>query len=175
MRKLLTNLAFVAVLVSLLTIEYGCNSNTVAPNVTTYDQLSINGRITFTDTVGYYKFRDTTAGYYDISAFAQWPPMGPASANSKLSLIMVNGKMVADYKMIVPSNGIYAVTAAYIKLPYSAGSVYGLGKYSSDTTHNPVIVFDTTSSSKVTISGNQGVGNINFLSWIDTTNKIYRF
>jgi hypothetical protein len=175
LRKLLTNLAFVAVLASLLTIAYGCNSNTVAPVVTTYDQLSINGRVTFTDTTGYYKFNDTTKGYYDISAFAIWPPQGPASANSKLSLKMLNGKMVADYKMIVPANGVYAVTSAYIKLPYSQGSVYGMGKYLSDTSHNPGAIYDTTSSSKVTISGNQGVGNINFLSWIDTTNKIYRF
>jgi hypothetical protein len=88
---------------------------------------------------------------------------------------MLNGKMVADYKMIVPANGVYAVTSAYIKLPYSQGSVYGMGKYLSDTSHNPGAIYDTTSSSKVTISGNQGVGNINFLSWIDTTNKIYRF
>lgn len=175
MRKLLTNLAFVVVLSSLLTIAYSCNSDsTVAPGVTTYDQLSINGRVTFTDTVGYYKFKDTLNGYYNISAFAQWPPMGPSSANSKLTLKMENGKMVADYKMIVPANGFFTVTSAYIKLPYSAGSVYGLGKYKSDTTHNVGVIYDTTGA-RVTMISNQGVGNVNFLSWIDTTNKIYRF
>ena len=160
----------------MLTIAYSCNSDsTVAPGVTTYDQLSINGRITFTDSVGYYKFTDTSKGYYNISAFSQWRPVGPASANSKLVLKMEGGKMVADYKMIVPANGFYTVTSAYIKLPYSSGSVYGLGKYKSDTTHNPVVVFDSSSSAKVSITGNQGVGNINFLSWIDTTKKIYQF
>lgn len=175
MRKLLTNLAFVVVLVSMLTIAYSCSDNTVTPT-TTYDQLSINGRITFPDTAGYYKFTDTSKGYYNISAFSKWPPMGPASANSKLVIKMEGGKMVADYKLIVPANGYYAVTSAYIKLPYLPfGSVYGLGKYMSDTTHNPIVVYDSSSSAKVSITGNQGVGNINFLSWIDTTKKIYQF
>jgi hypothetical protein len=175
LRKLLTNLAFVVVLVSMLTIAYSCSDNTVTPVPTTYDQLSINGRITFADTAGYYKFTDTSKGYYNISAFSQWPPMGPASANSKLVLKMEGGKMVADYKLILPSNGLFTVTAAYIKLPYLPfGSVFGLGKYKSDTSHVPAVIYDTTNA-RVTISGNQGVGNVNFLSWIDTTKKIYQF
>ncbi|MCX6157686.1 MAG: hypothetical protein NTY74_06895 [Ignavibacteriae bacterium] len=172
MRKLFINLAFVVVLVSMLTIAYSCNSDsTVAPN---YDQLTISGRITFTDTNGYYKFKDTTKGYYDISAFAKWPPTGPASANSKLVLKMDAGKMVADYQLLVANNSFYTLTSSYIKLPYTSGSVYGLGKYKSDTTHNPGIIYDTTNA-RVSVSGVQTIGNINFLSWIDTTSKIYRF
>ena len=175
MRKLLTNFAFVVVLVSLLTIAYSCSDNTVTTMTTSYDQLSINGRITFIDSVGYYKFKDTIKGYYNISAFAQWPPAGPASANSKLVLKMEGGKMVADYKLIVPANGFFTVTSAYIKLPYlPSGSVFGLGKYKSDTSHVPSVIYDTTNA-RVNISGNQGVGNINFLSWIDTTSRIYKF
>lgn len=164
------------VLVSLLTIAYSCSNNdtVVSPPTVSYDQLSINGRITFTDSAGFYKFKDTTKGYYDISAFAQWPPMGPSSANSKIYPKMENGKMVADYKLIVPANGFFTVTSSYIKLPYSAGSVYGLGKYKSDTTHSPAVIYDTTNA-RVSITNNNGVGNINFISWIDTTNRIYKF
>lgn len=171
LRKLLTNLAFVLVLISMLTIAYSCSDNTVAPN---YDQLTVSGRISFTDSTNYYKFNDTTKGYYDISAFALWPPTGPASANSKLVLKMEGGKMVADYQLLVKNNAFYTITTSYIKLPYTAGSVYGLGKYKSDTTHNPGIIYDTTNA-RVSVFGTQGIGNINFLSWIDTTNKIYRF
>jgi len=172
LRKLLTNLAFVVVLVSLLTVAYSCNSdNTVT---STYDQLTVSGRISFTDSVGYFKFTDTSKGYYDISAFAKWPPTGPASANSKLVLKMVSGIMIADYQLLVPNNAFYTITTSYIKLPYSAGSVYGLGKYGCDTTHNPGIIYDTTNA-RVSVSGTQGIGNINFISWIDTTNNIYRF
>jgi|GEM_PF-1599755 len=139
-----------------------------------YDQNSISGRVTFVDTIGYYKFRDTTKGYYNISAFGQWPPMGPASANVKLYPYMMNGKMVADYKLIVPGNGSYTITNSYNKLPYSAGSIYGLGKWGSDTSHVPAIVYDTTNA-RVHIINSIGNININYLSWIDTTKKIYRF
>jgi hypothetical protein len=172
LRKLFTNLAFTVVLVSMLTIAYSCSKdNTVSPN---YDQLSVSGRVSFVDTVGFYKFTDTSKGYYDISAFAKWPPTGPASANARLVLKMVSGKMVADYQLTVPNNAFYTITTSYIKLPYSGGSVYGLGKYGCDTTHNPGVIYDTTNA-RVSVSGTMGIGNINFLSWIDTTNKIYRF
>jgi len=175
LKKLLSNLAFGVVLVTLLSIAYSCSEDTVTqPPVTTYDQLSINGRITFPDTTGYYKFLDTSKGYYNISAFAQWPPMGPASANSKIFPKIDGGKLVADYKILVPANGFYTVTSAYIRLPYVAGSVYGLGKYGSDTSHSNAQIYDTTNA-RVSISGNNGVGGINFLSWIDTTSRIYKF
>ena len=175
MRKLLSNLAFGVVLVSLLSIAYSCSESTVAPpSGTTFDQLSINGRITFPDTNGYYKFLDTSKGYYNISAFAQWPPMGPSSANSKIFPKIEGGKLVADYKLIVPANGFYTVTSAYIRLPYVAGSVFGLGKYGSDTSHVTGQIYDTTNA-RVSITGNNGVGGINFLSWSDTTSRIYKF
>ena len=174
MRKLLSNLAFAVVLVSLLSIAYGCSENTVAPTGKTFDDLSINGRITFPDTTGYYKFADTSKGYYNVSAFAQWPPMGPASASSKIVPKIDGGKLVADYKILVPANGFYTITSAFIRLPYTAGSVYGLGKYGSDTSHSPAQIYDTTNA-RVSIQGNVGVGGINFLSWADTTTKIYKF
>jgi len=174
-RKLLSNLAFGVVLVSLLSIAYSCSSDTtVAPTNPTYDQLSINGRVTLPDTTGYYKFADTSKGYYNISAFAPWPPVSNASASSKLIPKIESGKLVADYKIIVPANGFYTITSAYIRLPYIAGSVFGMGKYGSDTSHSPAQIFDTTNA-RVSIQGNAGVGGINFLSWVDTTSRIYKF
>ncbi|MFA5011063.1 MAG: hypothetical protein WC644_03820 [Ignavibacteria bacterium] len=176
MKKLLTNTAFGVVLISLLSLAYSCSSddNLTSPSGTSYDQLTINGRITFPDTSGYYKFTDTANGYYNISAFAQWPPMGPASASSKIFPKVESGKLIVDYKILVPANGFYTVTSAYIRLPYTSGSVYGLGKYGSDTSHNPAQIFDTTNA-RVSIQGNTGVGGIDFLSWTDTTSKIYTF
>jgi hypothetical protein len=163
-------------LFALLTLAYSCSDNAVTTdNSTTYDELSINGHIFFEyDTSGYYKYSDTTKGYYNVSAFAQWPPMGPASANSKLILKKEGYRMAADYKLIVPANGSYTITASYIKLPYASGSVYGLGKYKSDTSHIPSVIFDTTNA-RVNISGNKGVGDINFLGFIDTIHYIYKF
>ncbi|MCU0371784.1 MAG: hypothetical protein MUE56_00895 [Ignavibacteria bacterium] len=169
-KNLIALLLFISVS---MTLVVGCSDDTVTPG-TKYPNLTINGRITFTDTNGYYKFIDTSKGYYNVSAFAQWPPMGPSSANAKLMPKMEGGKMVADYQLLLPAKGFYTITSAYIKLPYTAGSVYGLGKYKSDTTHNPGIIYDTTNA-RVSLPESPGVGDINFLSWIDTTNKIYRF
>lgn len=176
MKKLFFNLAFGVVLVILLTVAYSCSDSTNNPvnNNPVYDQLSINGRVTFPDTNGYYKYQDTSKGYYNISAFSQWPPVGNASANSKLTMKIDGGKLVADYKIILPANGLYTITSAYIRLPYTAGSVFGMGKYGSDTSHSPAAIFDTTNA-RVIITGNNGVGNINFLSWLDTTKRIYKF
>jgi len=174
LKKNLMNILFAFVVISMLTLAYSCSNNDNNPVTSTWATNSINGRITFTDSTGYYKFKDTSAGYFDISAFSIWPPQGPASGSSKLNLSMVNGKMVADYKVIVAADGFYTLTSAYIKLPYTQGSVYGLGKYGSDTSHNGGLIFDTTNA-RVTILNGNGVGGINFLSWIDTTNKIYKF
>jgi hypothetical protein len=158
-----------------MALVIGCSddSTTVTPG-TTYPNLTINGRVTFVDSTGYYKFKDSSKGYYNISAFSTWPPMGPASANGKLVPKMENGKMVADYQIVLPSKGNYTITSSYIKLPYASGSVYGLGKYKSDTTHNVAVIYDTTGA-RVYLPESPGVGDINFLSWIDTTKKIYRF
>ncbi|MGV8017134.1 MAG: hypothetical protein AB2L26_02950 [Ignavibacteria bacterium] len=175
MKRNLMNIVLFMFVIAMLTAAYSCSNNdNPVNNTTAWDNNSINGRITFTDSAGYYKFRDTTAGYYDISAFATWPPTGNASANSKMTLKMENGKMVADYKLTVSANGFYTITTSYIKLPYMPGSVYGLGKYGSDTSHSPARIFDTTNA-RVQIQNNAGVGDINFISWLDTTNKIYKF
>jgi len=172
LRKLFLNLMFTLVMFSLLTLAYSCSDN---PVVSSYDNLTINGRITFVDTTGYYKFTDTSKGYYDVSAFAVWPPMSNATASSKLSLKMENGKMVADYKLILPSAGDFTITSSWIKKPYTVGnSVFGLGKYKSDTSHSAALLWDTTGA-RVYLPSSPGVGGINFLSFIDTTKKLYRF
>lgn len=170
--SLIAMLLFISVT---MTLVVGCSDDdtTVTPG-TTFPNLTINGRVTFVDSAGYYKFIDSTKGYYNISAFASWPPLGPATANGKLMPKMEGGKMVADYQLLLPAKGFYTITSAYIKLPYTAGSVYGLGKYKSDTTHNIAVIYDTANA-RVYLPESPGVGDINFLSWIDTTNKIYRF
>lgn len=157
-------------------VAYSCNSddNTVTQGQT-YEANSINGKITFADT-NYYAFSDTSKGYFNISAFATWPPTGPASANSKLVIKKEAGIYVADYKLVVPGNGDYVVTTSYIKLPYLPfGSVFGLGTYQCDTSHSAACIFATPPSKIAKIENNNGLGNINFFSWIDTTKQIYKF
>jgi hypothetical protein len=154
---------------------FSCKSDTTNPvytSGTTYDAYSINGTITFVDNNF---IPDTVNGYYDISAFSSWPPTGNATASAKLKPVLSGGKYTASYKIIVP-NGSFTLTSAYIKLPYGAGSVLGLGMYDvagNDTTHNLGIIYG--SHPKATITNGAGIGNINFNSWIDTTKKIYNF
>lgn len=155
----------------------GCNKDETSPSEPgiTYDAKSINGRVTFADT-NYFAYSDTTKGYYNISAFSTWPPMGPASANSKLTLKKEGGKYIADYKLTVPSNGTYVVTTAFIKIPYlPSGSVLGLGTYHCDTSHVVSCQLSSTPAKTAVITDNKGIGDINFLSWIDTTKMIYKF
>ncbi len=176
MKKVLLNgLSIFFILIVILALN-GCNSDSSTPvSGNTYDANSINGTITFVDTA---MITDTLNGYYNVSAFATWPPTGNASASAKIKPIFMNGKYTATFKIVVPSDGSYTITSAFIRIPYVPGmSVLGLGVYDTipgnDTTHNNAIIFGN--HPKAIISGGTGIGNINFNSWIDTSKKIYKF
>ena len=163
----------VAVVVMIVSIAiYSCKDNSTNPTSggTTYDANSINGLITFVDT----NRVDTTNGYYDVSAFATWPPTGPASANVKIyPTKQTGGIYTASYKLAgLPNNGNFVVTSSFIKLPYASGSVLGLGSYGCDTSASCLF---GPGVQKVTLSNGAGVGDINFRSFVDTTRKIYKF
>ncbi len=175
MRKLFINLAFVVVLVSMLTIAYSCNSSSdpvVVKNV-------ISGRISFVnvDTAVLNTLKKDTASYFAVSIFGNWPPTGNATASEKIILKQESGKWVADYSLTAPGDGQYVVTSSWIKVPYAVGnSVFGLGTYHSDTSHLASEVYSTTGK-RATITSGQSIANINFMSWADTakSKRIYKF
>lgn len=173
MKKLFLNLAYGVVLVSLLTLAYGCSDSTVTP---TPASNQINGRITFPNVdTAVVNSLTKDSSYFAVSIFANWPPMGNATKTEKLKLKNESGTWVADYTITTPGDGSYVVTSSWIKVPYTVGkSVFGLGTYHSDTSHAVSQVFSTTGK-KATISGGTSVSGINFLSWADTTQKIYKF
>lgn len=166
----------ILIVISTVLLINGCKNDTNNPIYpTSFDKNSINGTITFVDTT---YISDTAHGYYSIDAYSSWPPTGAPSAIAKIIPSKnSNGKYTATYKLLVTSDGSYTLTTAFIKTPYGAGSVLGLGMYdttaSNDTTHNAGIIFG--SHPKAVITNGTGIGNINFNSWIDTTKKIYNF
>lgn len=146
-------------------IIYSCSDDTTTNNnnPVTYDQNSINGRITFVET----GFVDS--GSYIISAYpeAGWPPMGPPTSYDTLNIVA--SQTTYDYKLVGLSNGKYVVSVGFRKLSGGASPVMGI--YGCDTSHSFSCLLAPTLKAEIT--GDAGVGNINFLSWADTTNKIY--
>jgi hypothetical protein len=176
LKKLFSNGVLYSVIIIAIALLSGCSKDDTNPiSSQSYDAYSINGTVSFVDTLF---ISDTAHGYYDISAFANWPPTSNASASAKIFPVKSNGKYTATYKIIVPSNGSYTITTSFIRIPYVPNSsVLGLGIYDvagRDTLHNDSILFQVPHP-KATISEGTGIGNINFNSWIDTTKKIYKF
>lgn len=127
---------------------------------------SINGRITFVDT----NFIQTPSYYY-AGAFSVWPPnfIGPDTYDSLI--IQHQGNIYyADYHILNLPNSNYKV-ALGVMGPLLVES-FILGIYGCDTVHIPFssCPLDPTS---VTIQNYNGVENINFLGWADTTQRIY--
>jgi len=137
---------------------------------------TISGTITFVQSDSNLIITDTTGGYYSINIFATWPPVGNATSTVKIIPVKQSDNTYkATYKFTGVNNGSYAVTTAFIKVPYIPGSsVLGLGILGCDTSHNAACVF-SNSIQKATVTDNKGVENVNFLSWADTTKKIYKF
>jgi hypothetical protein len=160
----------------LLMIAFSCSdkNNNIVTGGITYDANSINGTVTFVDSVF---ISDTTHGYYSVDAYSVWPPTAGPTAFSKIHPTKSGGKYSANFKIIVPSDGSYILTTSFIKTPYVPGSsVLGLGMYDvspNDTTHSASVIYGN--HPKATISGGTGIGNINYNSWIDTTKYIYKF
>lgn len=159
MKKLFGASIFQALFISLLLFSvYSCSDDDTV-NVTPGGTIS--GTIIFTDSVF-----QTTSGYYNVSAFASWPPTSAPKGTDSLVIIMDTTNNRANYSITVANNGTYYITSAWTKLPYVQGvSDYGLGLYGCDTSLcNPT---------GVAVADGSNVNNINFLSWADTTNRIY--
>jgi hypothetical protein len=163
-----TNLLFLILAVLTTAILYGCKEDSVTNQTGGPEANSVNGRITFADTNFLF-----TGGYYDVAAFTStpWPPQGPPSGNDSLVITKVGNIYQADYSIKGLSNGDYIVAVGW--RPDIGGQSPVMGIYGCDTSHasnNPGCVFNPT---KVTITNNAGVANINILSWADTTKQIF--
>jgi hypothetical protein len=153
---------------------YSCNSDSTAPTQTgnAYDNNTINGNITFVDSL--FTLTDTTSsgGYYAVSAFATWPSQPTQVA--VINPVKVGNQWQANYKIIGLNNGSYTIAFAWIKKPYAG--TYFLGVYdtlmSNDTLHNVQVLFGE--HPKATISNNAGVGNFDFIAYLDTAKKIHK-
>lgn len=148
----------------------GCSDDENTVNTVLPEANSISGTITFVDT----NFI-TAGGYYDIGVFpnpsvppAYW--FGPPSANDTLVYTRVGATYKATYKLRGVNNGSYVVAVGFRK--NTGGQSPIMGVYGCDTLRAQYsnCFLDPQ---RITISNNLGVENVNFLSWADTTMKIY--
>jgi hypothetical protein len=127
---------------------------------------SINGRITFVDT----NFLQPPY-YYLAGAYSIWPPniQGPDVYDSLV--VMQQGNVYySDFHLLNLANSIY-----YVALSATGPlltDVLILGVYGCDTVHIPFNNCPLNPTS-VTIQNYNGVENINFLGWADTTKRIF--
>lgn len=125
---------------------------------------SISGMITFADT----NFLPLPF-YYKAGAFADWPPLAAINDDS-LEIIHVGNTYMARYKIRMLPSGDYRIAV----FP-EVGSLSGfsiLGIYGCDTVH---VAYSNCplNPTSVSIINNWGVEGINFLSWADTTKRIF--
>lgn len=156
--------AFVGILIN------SCGSDTVTNNNNnnTVPAGTMKGTITFVDTNRVYG----DSGYYDVSVYSSWPPSGPPSGSSNVTFTKNGNVYTGTYEITGLSAGSYVTTCAYIKLPYGPGSVYLLGMRNCDTNSSPSCWGNPTKDS---LHSDVGLGDLNFMSWIDTTKKIAQF
>lgn len=177
MKKKFSFKLFEIVIIALLFVSiYSCSddddNNPVTP--TGPDAKTINGKVTFVDT----NFI-LSGGTYLISAYPSsgWPPTGGPAAYDTINITRTNNvlNLVYNYKLIDVNPGDYVVSVGFRK--NSGGQSPIMGIYGCDTLRaiypggatcllNP--------SKKATIGAeNQGTAGIDFLSWSDTTKKIF--
>lgn len=163
--KFFGNFLFVICAVALITVAYSCKSDDII-SVVLPDANTISGTVTFADS-GFI----SPGGVYLISAFASWPPAGPPAAYDTIKISRNSSgqwNRAYDYKLKSLNNGSYVVTTGFRK--NTGGQSPIMGVYGCDTTHNSCVV---TTTSRAGIVDNAGITGINFVSWADTTKKLY--
>jgi hypothetical protein len=158
-----TNLFYLFIAAGFTFAIYSCSNNTVTNTPSGPDANSINGTVTFADS----NFGSGHVGTYEVVAFAQWPPTGPPSASDTLKYSKVGNVYKGTYELKNVSNGSYVVASGWRTTV--GWQSPGLGIYGCDTSHTCWM----TLTPNVTISNNTGVTGKDFLSWADTTKKIF--
>lgn len=149
------------IFIFLFTISGCSDDNPVGPEANT-----ITGTITFVDS----NFV-TSGGYYDIGIFPNpsVPPIywfGPPSANDTLVYSKVGNVYKASYTLRGVNDGNYVIAVGFRK--NTGGQSPILGVYSCDTAHTTCFL----NPQRISVTNNQGVQNVDFLSWADTTKKV---
>jgi len=164
-----TNLLFLFLAVLTTAILYGCKEDTVTNQTGGPEANSISGTVTFVETDSTV-FGSNSVGTYEVVAFSSWPPMGPPTATDTLVYTKVGNVFQGTYKLTGLSNGDYVIANGWRTTV--GWQSPGLGIYGCDTAH-----FGTSSCpnnpTRASISNSEGQVNINFLSWADTTKKIF--
>jgi len=125
---------------------------------------SISGRVTFADT----NFFEPQA-YYVVGAYSSWSQFNFYPDKYDQIVIQQQGNTYyADYQITDLENISYRIAAGVLEV----NSNYILGIYGCDTVH---LNFSNcpVNPDSVTIQNYYGIDNINFLSWADTTKRIY--
>lgn len=136
-------------------------------NFTTMDgpePNTIKGTITFVDT-NFLPFPN----YYKVAAFSGWPPVVPVLEDS-LEITHSGNNYTASYRIGRLDDGSYYLTV----YPVTSTSLEFkiLGIYGCDTVHTNYSNCPFNPS-PVNIINGWGSENINFLSWADTTQRIF--
>lgn len=129
---------------------------------------SISGTITFAD-ANFVQLPN----FYTCTAYSQvsWPPnFIPPFKISTLTIENIGGVYKANYKLTGFPNGIYYIASGINRTPVQ-NAVFGTYGCDTSRTLYSNCAFTPT---KVTISENNGVTDINFLSWADSTKLIFQ-
>jgi len=121
--------------------------------------IYVNGNIRFVES------NFTLSGTYLVTAYSSWPPMGGPNAFDTIHISPPN--LSYNYSFADLPFGQYAIAVQWRKP--TGGQSYLMGVYGCDTSHNITCWSDPI---RVSVSG-VTVNNINFLSWADTSKKIY--
>ncbi|HCA42693.1 MAG TPA: hypothetical protein DEP28_05510 [Bacteroidetes bacterium] len=170
MKNSLTLYALIMMFFTIISIN-GCSNKDNPVTPVGPENNTISGEITFVDT----NFI-TTGGKYNISAFPNpsVPPtywFGPPTSFDTLVIFKESGVYKARYTLKSVSNGSYVVAVGFRK--DTGGQSPIMGVYGCDTARSSNGSMCFLNPTRVNITDNAGVTGINFLSWADTTKKVY--
>jgi hypothetical protein len=128
--------------------------------------LSVSGRVTFADT----NFIHLPL-YYIAGAYISWPPIITGAVEiDTLDIIHTGNIYYADYRLLHLQNISYKIAVGIGEPGQLTNTIMGI--YGCDTAHVP---FSTCPDNppNVTIQNYNGIENINFMTWADTSKKIF--
>ena len=161
-KKIIINTFVFSFIALLLFVAYNCSSDSPIINPT---EGNISGSIRFVDSNSFV----TSGGSYLISAYAKtaWPPTGGPTAFDTISITQNKGTYT--YTLVGLPFTEYVVSVGFRKNVGGQSPIMGI--YGCDTSHSFTCLL--TPSAYANVQSGSGVSNINFLSWADTTKKIY--
>ncbi len=127
---------------------------------------SISGTVTFVDS----NFVTPGGSAYYLALYTSWPPVGGPFATDTLDILFINGTYKATYRIKRLNNGTYYPVTITPSGLFNTPPILGI--YGCDTVH---LQYSNcpNNPTNVTISNNFGHQNIDFLSWADTTKRIF--